>query len=85
MKNSKLQRLIDRQVYLNSMLRATTDNLCEVVEKVGGNVPKEICEYDKKIYIPLPHLETLEVSLEYYESLLNEFRFYLIYLEKLIK
>ena len=85
MENSKLQRLIDRQIYLNNMLRATTDNLCDVVEKVGGEVIKEIYENDKKVNIDLPHLETLEVSLEYYESLLNEFRFYLIYLEKLIK
>ena len=85
MENSKLQKLIDRQIYLNNMLRATTDNLCEVVEKVGGEVIKEIYENDKKVNIDLPHLETLEVSLEYYESLLNEFRFYLIYLEKLIK
>jgi hypothetical protein len=85
MENSKLQNLIDRQIYLNNMLRATTDNLCEVVQKVGGEVIKEIYENDKKVNIPLPHLENLEVSLEYYEHILNEFRFYLIHLEKLIK
>lgn len=85
MENSKLQKLIDRQIYLNNMLRATTDNLCEVVQKVGGEVLIEVYTNDKKENIPLPHLENLEVSLEYYEHILNEFRFYLIYLEKLIK
>lgn len=85
MENSKLQNLIDRQIYLNNMLRATTDNLCEVVQKVGGEVLIEVYAKDKKENIPLPHLETLEVSLEYYEHILNEFRFYLIHLEKLIK
>ena len=85
MENSKLQKLIDRQIYLNNMLRATTDNLCEVVQKVGGEILIENYANDKKENIPLPHLETLEVSLEYYEHILNEFRFYLIHLEKLIK
>ena len=85
MENSKLQNLIERQIYLNNMLRATTDNLCEVVQKVGGEVLIEVYANDKKENIPLSHLETLEISLEYYEHILNEFRFYLIHLEKLIK
>ena len=85
MENSKLQKLIDRQIYLNNMLRATTDNLCEVVQKVGGEVLIEVYANDKKENIHLSHLENLEVSLEYYEHILNEFRFYLIHLEKLIK
>jgi hypothetical protein len=85
MENSKLQNLIDKQIYLNNMLRATTDKLCEVVQKVGGEVLIEVYKSDKKENIPLPHLENLEISLEYYEHILNEFRFYLIHLEKLIK
>lgn len=67
-----LGRLILNGKESNSVLRETANSLHELAQKLNGEFPREIYEYDKQDKKALTYLEMLEMNADYLEVIIED-------------